>query len=95
MLKFCCQHKNVVMLSCTAYESSRGGQVISANDDYVILDQIKYYTDWDMDEISIKQNDKIEIKQILALDIISKDNFLYEQYLKFLDNKNQIMPMST
>lgn len=81
ILKFCYQQKKVVMLSSTSYESSRGGKVINIADNYIVLDQTKYYKDWDMAEASIETNERIEIKKILALDIISKDNYLYEQYL--------------
>lgn len=82
ILEYLYLHKKIIMLNETDHEISKGGRVLSIDNSTITLDQVSYYNDWENSEIEIKQNVPIEISKIIGLDIISKDNYLYEQYLK-------------
>ncbi|WEV37122.1 hypothetical protein [Lactobacillus sp. ESL0677] len=80
LLNYHCNNGNVVSLNIAGHDLSNTGKVIAVSEDYVILDQASYYRDWDPD--SNVSNQALEISRITTIDIISKDNFLYENYCK-------------
>ncbi|WEV51263.1 hypothetical protein OZX69_00625 [Lactobacillus sp. ESL0731] len=80
LLNYHCNNGNVVSLNIGGYDLSNTGKVIAVSEDYVILDQASYYRDWDSD--SNISNQALEISRITTIDIVSKDNFLYENYCK-------------
>ncbi|MDF7639893.1 hypothetical protein PT285_10825 [Lactobacillus sp. ESL0791] len=80
LLNYYCQHGNVITLSIAGYDYPNSGKVIAVSDNFVSLDEMTHDKDLDYDFPS--QNKPLEIRRITALDIVSKDNFLYEQYKK-------------
>lgn len=82
ILTYCYKNNKIVMINSDEYDNkTRAGKVIDLDSEYVTLDQVSYYKDWGAD-FEVKTNKPIAIKSILTLDFISKDNYLYEQYLK-------------
>ncbi|RMC48290.1 hypothetical protein F5ESL0263_06685 [Lactobacillus sp. ESL0263] len=80
LLDYCCNYGFYVTIAESEDEYEETVKIISVDTQKVLIDQTEYCKDHNlMDEV---RSDPIEIADILTLDIISKENFLYEQYLK-------------
>lgn len=81
LLEYCYFHKKV-MFKESEHNFFKGRRVLSIDNRTFTLDHVSYYNDWENPEIGVKQNALLKISKIIGLDIIYKDNYLYEQYLK-------------
>ena len=80
LLDYCCNYGFYVTIAESEDEYEETVKIISVDTQKVLIDQTEYCKDHNlMDEV---RSDPIKIADILTLDIISKENFLYEQYLK-------------
>ncbi|WP_278956572.1 hypothetical protein [Lactobacillus apis] len=80
LLDYCCNYGFYVTIAESEDEYEETVKIISVDTQKVLIDQAEYCKDHNlMDEV---RSDPIKITDILTLDIISKENFLYEQYLK-------------
>lgn len=80
LLDYCCNYGFYVTIAESEDEYEETVKIISVNTQKVLIDQTEYCKDHNlMDEV---RSESIKIADILTLDIISKENFLYEQYLK-------------
>ena len=80
LLDYCCNYGFYVTIAESEDEYEETVKIISVDTQKVLIDQTEYCKDHNlMDEV---RSDPIKITDILTLDIISKENFLYEQYLK-------------
>ena len=80
LLNYCCNYGFYVTIAESEDEYEETVKIISVDTQKVLIDQTEYCKDHNlMDEV---RSDPIKIADILTLDIISKENFLYEQYLK-------------
>lgn len=80
LLNYCCNYGFYVTIAESEDEYEETVKIISVDTQKVLIDQTEYCKDHNlMDEV---RSDPIKITDILTLDIISKENFLYEQYLK-------------
>jgi len=80
LLDYCCNYGFYVTIAESEDEYEETVKIISVDTQKVLIDQTEYCKDHNlMDEV---RSEPIKIDDILTLDIISKENFLYEQYLK-------------
>ena len=80
LLDYCCNCGFYVTIAESEDEYEETVKIISVDTQKVLIDQTEYCKDHNlMDEV---RSEPIKIDDILTLDIISKENFLYEQYLK-------------
>lgn len=80
LLDYCCNYSFYVTIAESEDEYEETVKIISVDTQKVLIDQTEYCKDHNlMDEV---RSEPIKIDDILTLDIISKENFLYEQYLK-------------
>lgn len=80
LLNYCCNYGFYVTIAESEDEYEETVKIISVDTQKVLIDQTEYCKDHNlMDQV---RSDPIKITDILTLDIISKENFLYEQYLK-------------
>ena len=80
LLNYCCNYGFYVTIAESEDEYEETVKIISVDTQKVLIDQTEYCKDHNlMDEV---RSEPIKIADILTLDIISKENFLYEQYLK-------------
>lgn len=80
LLDYCCNYGFYVTIAESEDEYEETVKIISVDTQKVLIDQTEYCKDHNlMDEV---RSEPIKIANILTLDIISKENFLYEQYLK-------------
>ena len=80
LLDYCCNYGFYVTIAESENEYEETVKIISVDTQKVLIDQTEYCKDHNlMDEV---RSEPIKIDDILTLDIISKENFLYEQYLK-------------
>ena len=80
LLDYCCNYGFYVTIAESEDEYEETVKIISVDTQKVLIDQTEYCKDHNlMDEV---RSEPIKIADILTLDIISKENFLYEQYLK-------------
>ena len=80
LLDYCCNYGFYVTIAESEDEYEETVKIISVDTQKVLIDQTEYCKDHNlMGEV---RSDPIKIADILTLDIISKENFLYEQYLK-------------
>ncbi|MBI0092153.1 hypothetical protein H3T48_00325 [Lactobacillus sp. M0403] len=80
LLNYCCNYGFYVTIAESEDEYEETVKIISVDTQKVLIDQTEYCKDHNlMDEV---RSESIKIADILTLDIISKENFLYEQYLK-------------
>lgn len=80
LLNYCCNYGFYVTIAESEDEYEETVKIISVDTQNVLIDQTEYCKDHNlMDQV---RSDPIKITDILTLDIISKENFLYEQYLK-------------
>lgn len=80
LLNYCCNYGFYVTIAESEDEYEETEKIISVDTQKVLIDQTEYCKDHNlMDQV---RSDPIKITDILTLDIISKENFLYEQYLK-------------
>ena len=80
LLNYCCNYGFYVTIAESEDEYEETVKIISVDTQKVLIDQTEYCKDHNlMDEVRFEP---IKIADILTLDIISKENFLYEQYLK-------------
>lgn len=80
LLDYCCNYGFYVTIAESEDEYEETVKIISVDTQKVLIDQTEYCKDHNlMDEV---RSESIKIADILTLDIISKENFLYEQYLK-------------
>ena len=80
LLDYCCNYGFYVTIAESENEYEETVKIISVDTQKVLIDQTEYCKDHNlMDEV---KSEPIKITDILTLDIISKENFLYEQYLK-------------
>ena len=80
LLDYCCNYGFYVTIAESENEYEETVKIISVDTQKVLIDQTEYCKDHNlMDQV---RSDPIKITDILTLDIISKENFLYEQYLK-------------
>lgn len=80
LLDYCCNYGFYVTIAESENEYEETVKIISVDTQKVLIDQTEYCKDHNlMDEV---RSEPIKIANILTLDIISKENFLYEQYLK-------------
>ena len=80
LLDYCCNCGFYVTIAESENEYEETVKIISVDTQKVLIDQTEYCKDHNlMDEV---RSEPIKIDDILTLDIISKENFLYEQYLK-------------
>lgn len=80
LLDYCCNYGFYVTIAESEDEYEETVKIISVDTQNVLIDQTEYCKDHNlMDQV---RSDPIKITDILTLDIISKENFLYEQYLK-------------
>lgn len=80
LLNYCCNYGFYVTIAESEDEYEETVKIISVDTQKVLIDQTEYCKDHNlMDEV---RSAPIKIANILTLDIISKENFLYEQYLK-------------
>lgn len=80
LLNYCCNYGFYVTIAESEDEYEETVKIISVDTQKVLIDQTEYCKDHNlMDEV---RSEPIKIDDILTLDIISKENFLYEQYLK-------------
>ena len=80
LLDYCCNYGFYVTIAESEDEYEETVKIISVDTQKVLTDQTEYCKDHNlMDEV---RSEPIKIADILTLDIISKENFLYEQYLK-------------
>ena len=80
LLDYCCNYGFYVTIAESENEYEETVKIVSVDTQKVLIDQTEYCKDHNlMDEV---RSEPIKIADILTLDIISKENFLYEQYLK-------------
>ena len=80
LLNYCCNYGFYVTIAESEDEYEETVKIISVDTQKVLIDQTEYCKDHNlMDQV---RSEPIKIDDILTLDIISKENFLYEQYLK-------------
>lgn len=80
LLNYCCNYGFYVTIAESEDEYEETVKIISVDTQNVLIDQTEYCKDHNlMDQV---RSDPIKITDILTLDIISKEIFLYEQYLK-------------
>lgn len=80
LLDYCCNYGFYVTIAESEDEYEETVKIISVDTQKVLIDQTEYCKDHNlMDEV---RSEPIKIDDILTLDIINKENFLYEQYLK-------------
>ncbi|MCO6530257.1 hypothetical protein, partial [Lactobacillus sp.] len=80
LLNYCCNYGFYVTIAESEDEYEETVKIISVDTQKVLIDQTEYCKDHNlMDQV---RSDPIKITDILTLDIIRKENFLYEQYLK-------------
>jgi len=79
VLKYCRDNQFYVTLTQTRDDYVETGKIISVNSQKIVVDEKTYCKDFGItDDI---RNTPIYIENILTLEIINKENFLYEQYL--------------
>ncbi|WEV38748.1 hypothetical protein OZX58_00305 [Lactobacillus sp. ESL0680] len=80
ILNYCCEQKSIITLTTTTDDYVHTGKLININKKELLLAEQEYYEDFGItDELD---KSPILIDDILTLDILNKENFLYEQYLK-------------
>ena len=80
ILKYCCDHGFYVTIAESEDEYEETVKIISVDTQKVLIDQKEYCKDYGLlDEV---RSTPIKIANIMTLDIISKENYLYEQYRK-------------
>ncbi|BDR60346.1 hypothetical protein [Lactobacillus xylocopicola] len=80
ILEYCRDNHFYVTLTQTKDDYVETGEIISVDSQKIAVDEKTYCKDFEIaDEI---RNTPIYIKDILTLEIVNKENFLYKQYLK-------------
>lgn len=80
LLDYCCNYGFYVTIAESEDEYEETVKIISVDTQKVLIDQKEYCKDYGLlDEV---RSTPIKIANIMTLDIISKENYLYEQYRK-------------
>ncbi|WEV41198.1 hypothetical protein [Lactobacillus sp. ESL0681] len=79
ILEYCCKNGLVITVYQAEDDYYEKGKALSVDDEILMIDQESYNIDFGIEDKS--KNTPIKIKNIMSIDIISKENFLYGQYL--------------
>lgn len=80
ILKFCYSNGLFLVIRQVDNEYYEKGKIVSLTSQNLVLDEEAYYKDFGIEKDII--NDEINIYNLLTIDIITKETYLYQEHLK-------------
>ncbi|GLB46425.1 hypothetical protein WR164_04040 [Philodulcilactobacillus myokoensis] len=80
VLNYCYQNKKAINIYSDNSDYVKQGSILRFDKNNVILNELQYSRNVGTNDV--ESNEKTKLSSIMAIDILSKENFLYDQYLK-------------
>ncbi|BDR61142.1 hypothetical protein [Lactobacillus xylocopicola] len=80
ILEYCRDHNFYVTIEASEDDYIENGKIIAVDSDQITIDQKEYGKDHRWTEESSEP--QLEIDTIQTLDIVNRENYLYQQYVK-------------
>ncbi|BDR60917.1 hypothetical protein [Lactobacillus xylocopicola] len=82
ILKYCYDNGFYVSITDEKSDLYKTGRVVSVDEQKVMIDEESYCKDYEFDTTDEISKEPTNINDILTLEFVAQDNYLYEQYLK-------------